>query len=346
MIINKIENFLTQIFGNIKLVEDALLGLQGSYVELLTILALGLLAIIPIIVPKKNRQLFRHINQIFGIGIFIFVVFTCLGVFGMIRNFVKGLNEIGRENIIALYYCSVPAMIIVTSLIFGPLFCGWICPTGALQEFVGFLTKKQTTLHKKQGYPFSWRMLSMAIIILIIFFLWMYRLSVTRMFFIEDSSIYWSEILIIILFILVFRMKAWDMKLRRLKVVSFIIILVGALLSIRITSPVHFGFAKIYDPASFLATIIVVLCALVVPRIWCRYLCPWRSAIAWCSKYSVRTIIFDNTKCISCDKCTYSCDVDAVNRGEINFKECHMCLRCVDICPTNCLTLKDNWRRK
>ncbi|MFC1566820.1 4Fe-4S binding protein [bacterium] len=343
---NKLENMLSNIFSNIKLVENALLGLEGSYVELLTILALALLAVIPIIVPKKNRQLIRHLNQIFGIFVFIFVVFTCLGVFGMIRNFVRGLNEIGRENIIALYYCSVPVMIIVTSMIFGSLFCGWICPTGALQEFIGFLTKKQSIDYKKKGYPFSKKMLIMTIAVALIFIGWIYRLSITRMFFVEDASIYWSEILIILLFILVFKQKQWDMKLRRLRIISFFIILVTALLSMRITSPVHFGFAKVYDPASFLATIMVVLAAIVVPRIWCKYLCPWRTAIAWCSKHSVRTIEFDKSKCIWCDKCTYVCQVDAIDRGNINFSECHMCLACVDICPTSCLNLKDNWKIK
>ena len=124
--IHSLEDRLSEVFGNIKLVEKALLGLEGSYVELLTILALGLLAVIPILVPKRHRQRWRHLNQLFGLAIFVFVVFTCLGVFGMIRNFMRGLSEIGRENIVALYYCSVPVTILVTSMLFGPAFCGWI----------------------------------------------------------------------------------------------------------------------------------------------------------------------------------------------------------------------------
>ena len=102
--------------------------------------------------------------------------------------------------------------------------------------------------------------------------------------FVEDSSIYWSEVLIILLFVLTFRMSAWDKKLRKLRVLSFVIIVIGAIMSLRITSPVHFGFSKVYDPASFLSTIMVILATLVIPRIWCRYLCPWRCAIAWAGK--------------------------------------------------------------
>lgn len=343
--LDKIENFLSGIFSNIKLVEKGLLGLEGSYVELLTVLSLGLLAVIPVLVPRKNRQFWRHVNQVFGIAIFIFVVFTCLGVFGMIRNFYRGLNEIGRENIIALYYCSVPVTILVTSMLFGPAFCGWICPTGALQEFMSVFTRKQTLEHKKNGYAFSYKLFVTAIFVAVVFLLWMYRLSVTRLFFIEDASIYWSEVLIILLFALVFRMPQWDLKLRRLRILSFAIIVAGAIMSLRITSPVHFGFAKVYDPASFLSTVIVALSALVIPMVWCRYLCPWRCAIAWAAKHTVRKIEFDESKCVKCLKCNDACLLDAVDQGIINVDECHMCFKCVDICPTQCFSLKDNWKK-
>lgn len=344
--INSLEDRLSEVFGNIKLVEKALLGLEGSYVELLTILALGLLAVIPILVPKRHRQRWRHLNQLFGLAIFVFVVFTCLGVFGMIRNFMRGLSEIGRENIVALYYCSVPVTILVTSMLFGPAFCGWICPTGALQEFAGFLSRKWTRAHKKAGYPFSWKFFITASAVALIFLLWMVHLSRTRMFFIEDSSIYWSEVLIILLFVLAFRMRQWDQQLRRLRILSFAIIVVGAVMSVRITSPVHFGFAKVYDPASFLSTVMVFFAAVAVPRIWCRYLCPWRCAISWAGKQSVRTIAFEQDRCIQCDKCREVCDVNAVKTGQINVSECHMCMKCVDTCPTQAFTIQDNWKKK
>ena len=341
-----LENIAEGIASNVKLVDKALMGLEGSYVELLTILALGLLAFIPVVVPKKRRQFYRHLNQIFGIVIFIFVVFTCLGVFGMIRNLFRGLNEIGRENIVALYYCSVPITVLVTSFIFGPTFCGWICPTGALQEFVGMLTRGWTRKRKAAGYGFSKGMLILTLLIAGIFLLWMAYLSATRVFFVEDASIYWSEVLILILLLLVWKMKLWDSRLRRLRVLSFAVIILGAIAGMRITSPVHFGFSKVYDPASLLATVMVVLAALAVPHIWCRYLCPWREAIGWASKCSVRKIELTENRCISCGKCTEVCGLDAIDNGKIDVRECHMCLKCVDICPTEALSVVDRWGRK
>ena len=339
-----IEDVLERMSANVKLVDKALSGLEGSYVELLTILALGLLAIVPVVVPRRRRQFFRHLNQLFGIAIFVFVVFTCLGVFGMIRNFIRGLHEIGRENIVALYYCSVPVMIVVTSMLFGPSFCGWICPTGALQEFAGMLFGGWHRKRKRQGYPFSWPMLLAALAVGGVFLVWMLYLSTARVFFVEDSSIYWSEVLLLLMFVLVWRMRQWDRRLRRLRVLSFGIILLTAFAGLRITSPVHFGFSKVYDPASLLATVMVVLAALSVPHVWCRYLCPWREAIAWAGRHSVRRLETDPGKCTHCGKCAEQCDLDAVVDGRVDPHECHMCLKCVDACPTEAITVEDTWR--
>ena len=336
-------SWLEKATANIKLVDQALSGMQGSYVELLTVLALGLLAVMPVLLPAKRRQLFRHLNQLFGIVIFIFVVFTCLGVFGMVRNFYRGIQEIGRENIIALYFCSVPLTIMATSMIFGPAFCGWICPTGALQEFTGMLLRPWHLRRKRAGWPFSWVFLGLVTLIAAAFLGWMAYLSATRVFFVEDASIYWSEILVLLLFLLAFRMSRWDGKLRRLRVLSFIVVALAAVIGWRITSPVHFGFNKVYDPASILATVMVVLATLAVPRVWCRYLCPWREAISWAARHSIRRLETDRAACTRCGRCDDVCDVDAITKGEINRHECHFCLRCADACPHKAITVKDRW---
>ena len=83
-----------------------------------------------------------------------------------------------------------------------------------------------------------------------------------------------------------------------------------------------------------------------VPQIWCRYLCPWREAIAWAGKHSVRKLETDFDKCIHCGKCTEVCRVDAVQEGVIDPRECHMCLQCVDVCPAEAITMKDTWEAK
>jgi polyferredoxin len=127
-------------------------------------------------------------------------------------------------------------------------------------------------------------------------------------------------------------------------VLSFWIIVASAVAALRITSPVHFGFSKVYDPASVLATVMVFLAALAVPQVWCRYLCPWREAITWAARHSVRRLVTDFDACTRCGKCTEVCAVGAVEFGRIEERECHMCFRCVDACPTEAITVEDQWK--
>jgi len=340
---NAFENWLSGMASHIKLVDQALTGMEGSYVELLTVLSLGLLAVLPVVIPARHRQLSRWACQVAGILIFVFIVYTCLGVFGMINNFFRGLGEIGHENIIALYFLSVPATILITSMIFGPTFCGWVCPTGAVQEFVGSLAGKWHAARRRAGYPFSWKYLGLSLGIAAVFFAWIGHLSATRIFFVEDATVYWTEILVMILLVLAWGMKPWDARLRRLRVVSFWVITLAAYAGMRVTSPVHFGFSKVYDPASILATAIVVAASLAIPRVWCRYLCPWREAIAWVGKFSTCRLETDPAKCSACGGCDDVCSVEAVSQGVIDTRECHFCLKCVDACPHGAIQIKEKW---
>ena len=340
---SQLERWAEWISSNIKLVDQALTGMEGSYVELLTLLAIGMLAVLPIVAPEKRRQLFRRLSQILSIGIFIFLVYTCMGVFGMVRNFFRGLSEIGKDNIIALYFCSVPATVLATSMIFGPMFCGWMCPTGALQEFASLLARGAQRRRRKAGWPISRGVVAIVAGEVVVFLIGALYLSRKRIFFVEDSSIYWAEIVLILQIVLLWRMRAWDQRLRRLRVLSFWVILAAAVAGWWITSPVHLIFTKVYDPASLLSTLIVVLAALVIPQCWCRYLCPWREAIGWACKHSTRKLVTAQARCTQCGKCEEVCGVDAVHQGVVDMHECHFCLRCVDHCPTRAIQLQEKW---
>ena len=343
-ILQMVESWIEQATANIKIVDQALTGMEGSYVELLTLLAIGLLAAIPVIVPAKHRQVSRRLTQLTGILIFIFIVYTCMGVFGMVRNLFRGMSEIGRENIIALYFCSVPVTILATSLIFGSTFCGWICPTGALQEFAALLVRHWHIRRRAAGWKFSATAFWLSMLSLVLFFVGIWYLSRNRIFFVEDSSIYWAEVLLILQFALLWRMAKWDRPLRRLRKISFWLIVLAAIAGWWITSPVHLVFTKVYDPASLLSTVLVVLGALVIPHLWCRYLCPWRETMAWTAKHSARCLETRLDRCTQCGTCEQVCHVAAIQKGVVELPECHMCLACVDHCPTGAISFKEQWK--
>ena len=123
-----------------KLWPTTLAPFYRSYVELASFLAIFLLVAGSMAV-RRRRQLWRHVVQVLSLFVFFFLVSSCLGVFGLIRNALRGLAWVGRDDLRAFYWLSITAVVLALTFNFGAVFCGWICPTGTLQEFVGKLSR-------------------------------------------------------------------------------------------------------------------------------------------------------------------------------------------------------------
>ncbi len=87
-----------------------------------------------------------------------------------------------------------------------------------------------------------------------------------------------------------------------------------------------------------LATVIVLL-ALKIPRVFCRYLCPLGAVFGLCNPHSFYTMSYDKSRCIHCSKCHKICPMDTDPTLNPNSPECIRCKKCVEICPTQCLNL-------
>jgi polyferredoxin len=235
------------------------------------------------------------------------------------------------------------------SLTTGPYFCGWICPTGTFQEWAAAGRMTLSTLIFRGNPPrprVQTRLFGLLFVLLFFigFIAQVLWLGSTKRFYVEDSSLYWAASLILLVF-LVLASFVDDRAIRALRVLSFVIILVSALLKSMIVSPVHFAFADVNDPASMLTTLVLVVASLFVSRAWCRYVCPWGFVMGCIHRIS-RLGIRSDARCTRCGTCNRLCKVEAVDQGTVRRAECQFCLVCVDKCPQSALEVVDEWHRR
>ncbi|PWB70312.1 hypothetical protein C3F09_09215 [candidate division GN15 bacterium] len=131
--------------------------------------------------------------------------------------------------------------------------------------------------------------------------------------------------------------------LKLLRYVSLILALVftyktGELI-LRGYDPFYLTFSGIGHGSAGIISIIVlavlVIGALFVPMMFCRYLCPMGAVFDPFSRLGVIKIIRDESTCTSCGKCGKACvqDIPVHSLHVIRHRDCTNCLECLDACP-------------
>jgi polyferredoxin len=320
-----------------KIFNTPFLSLDGTSVEMATLLFLFLVVVV-ISQVTRHRQWIRRGIQVVSFVVFFYVVYSCLGVFGMIRNGLYGLTLVGSAYSESFYWLALPIVIIAVTLLHGPVFCGWICPTGSLQDISGWIRKhlprRSRALSRKQLLALAGA--SAGFITLLIW------LGAKKKLFIEDSSLHWAATLLL-LCCLVLAGVIDDIPTRRLRWLSLAAIFTTAVSHMVVTSPVHFAFTSRDDPASALTTLVILVAGTFVARSWCRYLCPWGQFVGFLHRFSRLRILLDASKCNQCGVCDSHCDVAAIEKGIIRTAHCQFCHACVDHCANSALTVVDVW---
>jgi polyferredoxin len=313
------------------------LSLDQTSAEMAALLLL-FLAVILVSSVRRHRQSIRRVVQVVSLLIFFYVVYSCLGVFGMIRNSLYGLTLVGTVYTESFYWMALPVVVLSATLVSGPIFCGWICPTGSLQEWAAILRKRITRA------PASPTRLQLGLLGLFFvgFLALVISISLAKQMFIEDSSLHWAAALILLVYLVLVGVLD-DLPTRSLRALSVIAILVTAVSHLIITSPVHFAFTSRTDPASATATLVILVASLFVLRAWCRYLCPWGYLMGFVHRFSRVRIVRRAADCNSCGACERACDVGAIKGGQVRIAHCQFCYACVDSCPNQAFEVIDVW---
>jgi ferredoxin len=201
-------------------------------------------------------------------------------------------------------------------------FCGWLCPLGAIVEWVN--RAGRAFARAFAHVPGAGRMGRLAA-------RWGSRRA-RRAAWLRSA-----------------RGRRIDSALRYLRFAVLALILVLTFQGQRLVFEGYDPFKAVFHFQIETVTTIVVLAllflsSLLVERFWCRYLCPLGAVVSLGSRLSPAGVTRDGEACIDCGKCNAACgmglEVATVER--VTSGQCSLCGECTSACPVEG-ALKTSW---
>ena len=207
------------------------------------------------------------------------------------------------DNRSTLYY--VGGILLLYSILFGRMICGWLCPFGLIQELI---YKIKTPKLKKS--PVTWILSYLKYVILVVF-----------------------VVIIPIAY-----------AIRNIPLPAFCKYICPAgtiegglgLLSNKFNESYFSMLGPLFTWKFLLMVSIIVGCVFIF-RLFCRFICPLGALYGLFNKISVFGIKVEKDKCTHCGLCTAHCKLDIHQVGD---RECISCGECADVCPTKAIVWK------
>ena len=202
-----------------------------------------------------------------------------------------------------LFY--VGGTLLLYSIMFGRMICGWLCPFGWIQELI---YKVKSPKVKKSPVT---RLLSYLKYVILVVFVGI----VPMLYALRDTPL-----------------PAFC------KYICPAGTLEGGMTLL--SNKVNESFFSMLGPIftwKFLMMVSILVGCVFVFRLFCRFLCPLGALYGLFNKLSVFGITLNRDKCIDCNKCIATCKMDIAHVGD---HECISCGECAAVCPTDAIRWK------
>ncbi len=199
-------------------------------------------------------------------------------------------------------------LVLVITVLFGRLFCSWVCPLGALQDTAGLFPKdtKLSKLRRRNSY----------------------------------RAIYGLKYAILVALVTLAAMGPVQAGLLD-PLALFLRTIVGFVLPMAQTTGLPLGQASRIGAGAVLSGLLLLIILVAtrwIPRAWCRTACPLGALLGVAARWAPFQIRRDPDKCTNCGKCTAVCNGAADPDGELRPSECVLCFNCIAACPEDALT--------
>lgn len=290
----------------------------------------------------------RIVAQVFFFALFVFLVwvtwFSRLGgypvsLFLEVDPLVGFATALSTHTVYRWLWRSL--FVLVPTLLLGRVFCNWMCPYGSLHQFVGWLFNirgNKDNVDKNRWRP-AYRIKYVILAILLV----MAAFGSLQIGLLDP-------ICLLVRTFTTTLAPAADLVAGNLA---------GALAE-RGLDPRWASFLasapgapeqRVFAGAWFVGLLILGLVGLnlVVPRFFCRVLCPLGALLGWLSRFALWRIDRDLTKCTDCDLCLKHCEGAADPQAALRKSECFVCFNCIDDCPEDALSFRlapPSWRER
>ncbi len=224
------------------------------------------------------------------------------------------------------FYLSL--ILILITIVFGRVFCGWICPLGTLNNIVGSFRKRKTYIQKDGLFKLKYYIL--------LFLLASSASGIQIAGIFDPLSLIIRSLSVSIYPLFNYIVSAFFDGIYNLKI-PVIVDLSEYIYSMLKKSLLLFG-QTYYKQGIFIGILFFIILGinLVENRFWCRYLCPLGALFGILSRFAILKRSASEG-CTSCGICASACQGNASpdKNGAWRSSECMFCWNCDDICPNN-----------
>jgi ferredoxin len=291
----------------------------------------------------------RHLRRL---RIWIALVFFVLTLFLFLDFRDFGVRAIAVE---VLYLQFVPSLIqfldsatlgaagfiliLMLTVVFGRVYCSFVCPLGIFQDLISRLARKRMTNpgKKKRASRFSWSRPH--------YFFWYAVLSLTVLLFFAGTGLMLN---LLDPFSSFGRMVSHLFRPLVLGANNLGVPLLEQLGNhalYRVQWPV---FVPVATGVALVTLMAVGWLSALHGRLYCNTLCPVGALLGLFSKISMFRIRMAPDACDSCRRCQRVCKAGCIDLKEktVDVSRCVACFNCLAACPGQGLTIQNHWRRQ